>query len=110
MNASPVVLGMLSEKGPQPWHPAPAALKAFVAQVVAKWTAQGVSLAKLSLQYSMANPQIASTVSGMATLAELHDSIAAANEPLDPELLAAVLADFAPIKDSTWPSGHPENN
>ena len=110
MNASPVVLGLLSEKGPQPWHPAPAPLKAFVADVVAKWHAKGVSLAKLSLQYSMANPQISSTVSGMATLAEVLDSIAAANEPLDPELLAAVLADFAPVANSTWVSGHPENN
>ncbi len=110
LNASPVALGMLSEKGPQPWHPAPAALKDFVAQVVAKWQTKGVSLAKLSLQQSLANPAIASTISGMATLAELENSISALEEPLDLELLAAVRADFAPVLDATWPSGRPENN
>lgn len=110
LNASPVALGMLSEKGPQPWHPAPAELKNFVAQVVAKWQAKGVSLAKLSLQQSLANPAIASTISGMASLAELENSLAALEDPLDLELLAAVRADFAPVLDQTWPSGHPENN
>lgn len=110
MNASPVALGLLSEKGPQPWHPAPADLKAFVAGVVAKWHAKGVSLAKLSLQQSMANPSIATTISGMATLAEVEQSVACADEPLDQELLREVLADFAPVKNATWIQGRPENN
>lgn len=110
MNASPVALGMLSEKGPQPWHPAPSELKAFVAAVVAKWQARGVSLAKLSLQQSLANPAIATTICGMATLAELENSLSALADPVDPELLALVRADFAPVHNTTWPQGRPENN
>jgi L-galactose dehydrogenase len=101
---------MLSEKGPQPWHPAPAELKSFVAAVVAKWQARGVSLAKLSLQQSLANPAIATTICGMASLAELENSLSALADPVDPELLALVRADFAPVYNTTWSQGRPENN
>ena len=110
LNASPVALGMLSPHGPPPWHPAPAALKEFVARVVAKWQAQGVSLAKLSLQHSLAQPAIASTITGVASLAELENALSALSDPLDDELLAAVRADFAPVLDGTWPQGLAENN
>lgn len=110
MNASPVGLGLLSEHGPQSWHPASDSLKEFVAKVVARWRAKGVSLARLSLQQSMAHPGIHSTVGGMANLAELASSIDAANEPIDRQLLDEVLADFAPVRDQTWMQGRPENN
>lgn len=110
MNASPVSLGLLSDHGPQPWHPAPEDLKAAVAAIVAKWKGKGVSLAKLSLQQSMANERIPCTLGGMATVPELHSSLAAAAEPVDRELLAEVLADFAPVKNRTWIQGNPENN
>lgn len=110
MNASPVALGLLSPHGPQPWHQASPALQAFAKQVVAKWTAKGVNLAKLSLQQSMAHPGIPCTLTGASTIAELANTLEAANEPLNRELLAEVLADFAPVRNQSWPQGNRENN
>lgn len=110
MNASPVALGLLSPHGPQAWHQAKPSLKEFCAQVVAKWSAKGVNLAKLSLQHSMACAKIPCTLTGASTIAELDSTVAAANEPVDEQLMAEVLADFAPVKNQTWPQGLPENN
>jgi L-galactose dehydrogenase len=110
MNASPVGLGMLSPQGPQAWHPAPEELKRFVKGVVEKWAERGVSLAKLSLQQSMACEQIPSTIGGMATVEELRSAVAAAEEPLDRELLAAVREDFREVQDQFWTQGRLENN
>jgi len=110
MNASPVALGLLSPHGPQPWHQAKPALKEYCKSIVAKWHEKGVNLAKLSLQQSMACPQIPCTLTGASTVAELESTLAAAAEPLDTALLAEVLADFEPVKNQTWPQGRPENN
>lgn len=110
MNASPVGLGLLSPQGPQDWHPAPEDLKVFVRGVVEKWAAKGVSLAKLSLQHSMACADIPCTIGGMASLEELESAVGAAEEPLDLELVREVLADFAPVKDKFWTMGRMENN
>lgn len=110
MNASPVALGLLSPQGPPPWHQARPELIAFCKPVVAKWTAKGVNLPKLSLQQSMACGKIPCTLTGASTVAELEATLAAAAEPLDEALLAEVLADFAPVRNHTWQQGRAENN
>ncbi|MBI2685264.1 MAG: aldo/keto reductase [Acidobacteria bacterium] len=110
MNASPVALGLLSPHGPQPWHQASKALQEFAKKVVAKWYARGVNLAKVSLQFSMANPRIPCTLTGASTPLELESTLQAAAEPLDTATLTEVLADFAPVRNQSWLQGNPENN
>jgi hypothetical protein len=58
----------------------------------------------------MAHPKIPCTLTGASTLPELELTVAAAREPIDEALLREVLADFAPVKNHSWPQGRAENN
>ena len=63
-----------------------------------------------ALQFSLANPDIATTVSGSANSANIRNWAKWATEPLDAQLLAEVQAIFAPVKNLGHKEGLPENN
>lgn len=110
VNSAPLVMRLLSSVGPPAWHPAPAALKAKCAEAAAHCAARGADIAKLALQFSIANPLIHTNVVGMATPSRVLANIDQTGEPLDEELLAGVLEILKPVHNMTWPSGRPENN
>jgi L-galactose dehydrogenase len=110
ISASPLGMGLLTSQGPPSWHPAPDAVKETCARAAAHCRARGASLEKLAIQYSVANPHIATTLVGTADPKLMEQNIAWANEPIDPILLAEVLAILKPVHNVTWPSGRPENN
>lgn len=62
INASPLSMGLLSSRGVPDWHPAPAKLVDACRKAVEYCTAQGYPIEKLAVQYSVANPRIASTL------------------------------------------------
>jgi len=64
----------------------------------------------LAVQYSLANPEIPTTLVSSASVENMKRNIAWASEPMDAQLLAEVLEILQPIHDVTWPSGRPENN
>ena len=49
VNASPLSMGLLSPKGPQPWHPAAPRVKEKCKKAVDVCNQRGVSLPKLAL-------------------------------------------------------------
>jgi L-galactose dehydrogenase len=110
INAAPLSQGLLTDRGTPSWHPAPANIKALCAETAKFVRARGSSLSKLAIQFSTQNPAIATTLIGTAIPAELESSLRWADEPVDPELLAAVQQMLAPVKDITWTTGRPENN
>jgi len=61
-------------------------------------------------QFSLANPDIATTVSGSANPANIRNWARWAAEPLDEELLREVQAIFAPVKNLGHKEGLAENN
>ena len=63
-----------------------------------------------ALQFSLANPDIATTVSGSANPVNIRNWAKWAAEPLDSELLAEVQAIFASVKNLGHIEGLPENN
>jgi L-galactose dehydrogenase len=67
-------------------------------------------LGKLALQFSLANEDIHTNILGTASPARVLENIRDAAEPLDTELLKAVLRILRPIHNKTWFSGIPENN
>jgi aryl-alcohol dehydrogenase-like predicted oxidoreductase len=69
-----------------------------------------VDIAKLALQFSLANPDITTTVTGSANPANIRNWAKWAAEPLDPQLLAEVLDIFQPVKNLGHKEGLPENN
>jgi L-galactose dehydrogenase len=110
MNASPLGMGLLSSRGTQPWHPAPAELKEVCARAAAHCRANGASIEKLAVQYALTKPDVTTTIVGSANPAEMENNIQWASEPIDRRLLDEVLAILKPVHNMTWPSGRPENN
>lgn len=110
INASPLGMGLLTERGAPDWHPAPQEVKAVCAAAAATCRAQGVDIARLAVQFSVANPDIPTTLVGTANPANLEKNARWIEEPMDLSLLAEVQAILAPIHNRTWPAGRPENN
>ncbi len=109
-NSAPLAMRLLTQEGPPSWHPAPAEVVAKCAEAAAYCSSRGADLAKLALQYSVAHPDIHTTIVGTANPDRILENIRQIEEPLDTELLAKVLEILKPIHNVTWPSGRPENN
>lgn len=109
-NSAPLAMRLLSAEGPPAWHPAPAALRAKCSEAAAYCRTRGADLSELALQFAVANPAIPTTILGTANPANVVKNVRTIEQPLDPELLAAVQAILAPVHNLTWPSGRPENN
>lgn len=110
ISASPLSMGLLSNRQPPDWHPAPAEIRSACARAAALCRNRGTDIAKLAVQFSVANPQIATTLVGTASPENIANNVRWADEPIDEALLKDVIAILAPIHNQTWPSGLPENN
>jgi L-galactose dehydrogenase len=110
ISASPLGMGLLSNRGTPSWHPAPARVKRACAKAAAHCQARGASIEKLAIQFSLANPDIATTLVGSADPKNMRNNITWASEPIDRTLLDEVCEILQPVHDVTWPSGRPENN
>ena len=91
INASPLSMGLLSQRGTPDWHPAPAALKEACAKAAAYCQEQGYPIEKLAIQYSTSlNPQIATTLFSSANPDNVLKNIGYVNEPMDEQLVGKV--------------------
>ena len=110
INASPLGMGLLTERKTPVWHPAPAAIKEACIRAAAHCRSRGVDIAQLAIQFSVSNPEIATTLVGTANPQNIEKNIKWLESPLDQALLAEVLTILKPIHNRSWPSGRPENN
>jgi len=110
ISASPLSMGLLSGRGAPNWHPAPPDIRAACAGAAAYCREQGTDIARLAIQFSVANPDVATTVVGTASPEHLRKNVEWAQQPPDPALLREVLRRLEPIHNQTWRSGRPENN
>jgi L-galactose dehydrogenase len=110
MNAGPFSARLLTNAPLPAWLKEPETVKAAARQAAAHCASKGVDIAKLALQFSLANPDIATTVSGSANPENIRKWARWAAEPVDRELLAQVQAIFAPVKNVGHVEGRPENN
>ena len=91
INASPLSMGLLSQRGAPAWHPASKDLKDACAKAAAYCQEQGYEIEKLAMQFSTSmNPRIATTLFSSANPANVLKNIAYVNEPLDEALVAEV--------------------
>jgi L-galactose dehydrogenase len=110
ISASPLSMGLLTERGAPGWHPAPAEIRAACARAAAHCRSKGVDIAQLAMQFALANPNIQTTLVGTASPENIRKNVAWLETPLDQELLAEVQAILKPVLNQSWPSGRPENN
>jgi L-galactose dehydrogenase len=110
INASPLSMGLLSNRGAPDWHPAPAEIKTACARAAAFCREQGQDISRLALQFSVAHPDLATTLVGTASPGNIAKNVRWLEEPMDRELLSQVMQMLEPVHNQTWPSGRPENN
>jgi L-galactose dehydrogenase len=106
LNASPLSLGLLTNQGPPPWHPAPAEVRNACRQAAERCRGRGADIALLGMQFCLAQERIPSTITGTAKRDELAVNLRAMSEPIDATLLAEVQVILASVKDHVWPSGN----
>ena len=107
LNASPLSMGLLTNQGPQPWHPAGEEIKAACRTAAEHCRARGADISFLGMQFCLGSSGIPSTISGAGSLTELETNLKALATVPDPVLLAEVQAILEPVRNRTWPSGRP---
>jgi aryl-alcohol dehydrogenase-like predicted oxidoreductase len=110
MNAGPFSARLLTDAPLPAWLKEPEDVKAAARRAAELCRARGSSIAKLALQFSLANPDIATTVAGSANPANIRHWVSWAAEPIDTELARDVQAIFAAVKNVGHSEGLPENN
>ncbi|HLP07760.1 MAG TPA: aldo/keto reductase [Opitutaceae bacterium] len=110
INAAPTGMGLLTERGVPAWHPAPQAVVACARRAVDYCRSVGADIVKLAVQFSIADPRIATTLIGSANPDNMRRNIAYADEPIDFELMAKVLEILRPVHNHNFTRGRPENS
>jgi aryl-alcohol dehydrogenase-like predicted oxidoreductase len=110
MNAGPFSARLLTSAPLPAWLKEPEEVKEAARRAAEHCASKGVDIAKLALQFSIANPSITTTVSGSANPNNIRNWAKWAGEPLDQELLAEVIDIFKPVKNIGHLEGLPENN
>ncbi|WP_309713003.1 aldo/keto reductase [Armatimonas sp.] len=105
IGASPLAMGLLSDTGPQPWHPAPEALRLACLEALAWCKANGFSLAELAVAWTLQNAPVATTLVGMSSEAQVRQNTTVVGTLPDPQAIEAIQAILAPVQRLTWPSG-----
>ena len=90
INASPLSMGLLSQRGVPQWHPAPKPLVEVCSKAAQHCAEKNYPIEKLAVQYSVSNPRIASTLFSSANPENVKRNIAWANEEPDWQLVEEV--------------------
>ena len=110
MNAGPFSARLLTNAPLPAWLKEPEEVKAAARKAAELCASRGVDIAQLALQFSLANEDITTTVSGSANPDNIRKWAEWAAKPIDQELLNEVLEIFRPVKNIGHTEGLPENN
>ena len=109
LNASPLHMGILTDRSAPAWHPAPESVREAGKRVIALAKARGIDPAASALRFCLDHPYISSTFIGMSNVKEVDANLKALEIGIDPEFLAEVERVAGAALNQTWPSGRAEN-
>lgn len=110
MNAGPFSARLLTNAPLPPWLKEPEDVKNAARKAAALCQENGVDIAQLALQFSIAHPDMATTIAGSANPVNIRKWADWAAKPMDQSLLEAVQKIFEPVKNIGHAEGLPENN
>ena len=110
MNAAPLLQRILSDASIPSWHNAPAGMQAMQVPLQACCAKYGLKLSDVAIAFATAHPDIASTIIGMCDTVNVSNNIKALETQIPKELLEEIEILVAPVKNSMWFEGMPENN
>ena len=102
INASPLSMGLLSERGIPDWHPAPKLLVETCKSAAQYCKAQGYPIEKLAMQFSVSNPRIPSTLFSSANPDNVRRNLQFIEEPINWQLVNEVQEIIGPAMRLTW--------
>ena len=102
INASPLSMGLLSQRGVPDWHPAPKALVEVCRKAADYCNEKGVAIERLAVQYSVSNPRITTTLFSSANPANVRRNIEWANEEPNWQLVKEVKDIIGNQQRVTW--------
>ncbi|MCR4770592.1 MAG: aldo/keto reductase [Bacteroidaceae bacterium] len=102
INASPLSMGLLSERGVPDWHPAPKPLVEACAKAAQHCKSKNYPIEKLAIQYSVSNPRVTSTLFSSANPDNVKRNIDWAEEPINNELVLEVQDIIGEQKRVSW--------
>src|SRR4051812_18369260 len=110
MNAAPFSARLLTNAPLPKWHKAPADVREVAARAARHCAERGSDIAKLALQYSIANEEMTTCITGSASPVRIAEWAKWAAEPMDQALLGEVLEILRPIHNWIYVEGRAENN
>ncbi len=110
MNAAPFSARLLTNAPLPPWHKATDEVRKICRQAAEHCQSKGVDFAQLALQFSIANPDMTTCVTGSANPDRIRQWSQWAEQPLDQQLLGEVQDILKPIHNWFYIEGRPENN
>ena len=110
MNAAPFSARLLTNAPLPKWHKATPEVRDVARKAAEHCQKKGTDIAKLAVQYSIANPDMATCIVGSANPDNVRKWAQWAVEPMDQQLLAEVLEILKPIHTWFYIEGRPENN
>ncbi len=110
INASPLHMRVLTEKGAPDWHPAAPQVLQAGRQVAAACREAEADVALVALRYCLDHPYASTTLVGMSKQAHVEQNLRALEYRNDPALLQKIAQIVAPVKNQLWTQGRQSNN
>lgn len=110
MSAGPFSARLLTNAPLPKWLKEPESVKAAARTAAEHCNKKNVDIAKLALQFSVANSDITTTVAGSANPENIRKWAKWIEEPIDEKLLSEVLEIFRPVKNIGHAEGLAKNN
>ncbi len=109
INAAPFSARLLTDATLPNWHKSTPEVRAVAAKAAAHCRGRGSDIAKLALQYSVANEAFASCVTGSANPQRVSQWCDWLEEPIDDQLVTEVKEILQPIHNWVYADGLDEN-
>ena len=109
INASPLHMGVLTERGAPSWHPAPKEVLETGAKIAAACERRGLKVGDVALRFCLYHPYAATTLVGMSTVQHVERNIASIQCEPPADLIAEIHSIAAPVMNRWWPTGLQEN-
>ena len=110
MNAAPFSARLLTNAPLPPWHKATEKVRRICNQAADHCSNAGMDIAQLALQFSIANPDMTTCITGSANPGRIRQWAEWIDQPMDEQLVKEVQEILNPIQNWFYFEGREENN
>jgi len=110
INASPLHMRALTEKGAPDWHPAPEKVLKGAKEAIQFCQGRKVNISDLALQFAFSHEYVAVTLVGMSKVRHVKANLNNVGVKPDPDLLKKIRGIIKPVTNIYWKEGLSENN